>query len=184
MVKVRWEPNRERAEIYFSGMFFHEHMEVCREHYFRWDKDYKCWWGAPNKVLQAVPEFHAVEKLVGDSNLEELRAVVAEMFKPELIHIRNKYDPTLERVHPIVGLPGKHANFQVDTVKQGITQNRLALFLQMGVGKTWCQIMTLNHFFKNNQVDRIFIICPVEAIYNWMVELLRFNTFCLTDEDF
>ena len=80
---------------------------------------------------------------------------------------------------------GKSPNemFQTDCIRRGIQQNRMALFLPVGSGKTYISTSILNHFFNYNKVDRLLIVAPSEGVINWKRELMKFSTFANKEED-
>ena len=73
--------------------------------------------------------------------------------------------------------------YQKRAVLKGISQNRLALFHEMGLGKSFEIQTILNHLVKWGRVDKYVIVSPPEGIMNITRECIKFNTFGLTWDD-
>ena len=95
---------------------------------------------------------------------------------PETEYLRVSYDPSLLTTPPL-------AEYQERTIKQGIKQTRCYLAHKQGLGKTYMAFGILNHLWHNDLVDRCLIVCRPEGVHNLKRELLRFNTFGLTEDD-
>ena len=100
--------------------------------------------------------------------------------QPETKFRRKIFDEKYLIVPPIKGKP-PYENFQLDAIRKGIKQNRLALFLQMGTGKTYIVTSLLNQLYAENEIDKIVIVSPSEGVYNWRRELLHFSNFLTKD---
>lgn len=74
--------------------------------------------------------------------------------------------------------------FQIDGIKEGIQTNRLMLAWEMGLGKSFTVISIVNHLVKYSELDRILVLCPIESMINFKREMIRFNSFGLTEDDF
>jgi len=81
----------------------------------------------------------------------------------------------------LLKLPPK-GDFQLTGIKKGIQQNRYLYAYEMGLGKTYIVINVLNHLFNTGKIDKVLIIVPGEALYNWRRELMTFGTFVNYDE--
>jgi SNF2 family DNA or RNA helicase len=73
--------------------------------------------------------------------------------------------------------------FQRNGILRGITQNRLAIFWEMGLGKTFVVQTILNHLIYRGDVEKYVVICPPEGILNFKDEILRFNSFDLKEDE-
>jgi SNF2 family DNA or RNA helicase len=74
-------------------------------------------------------------------------------------------------------------DYQRKGILRGISQNRLALFWEMGLGKTFVILTILNHLIYRGDVEKCVVICPPEGILNFRDELLNFNSFDLKEEE-
>lgn len=95
---------------------------------------------------------------------------------PETEYLRVCYNPNLLTAPPL-------AEYQERTIRQAIKQTRCYLAHKQGLGKTYMAFGILNHLWANDLVDRCLIVCRPEGVHNLKRELLRFNTFGLTEED-
>jgi SNF2 family DNA or RNA helicase len=74
-------------------------------------------------------------------------------------------------------------DYQRQGVLRGLSQNRLAWFYEMGLGKTFVMQTVMNHLVKWGQVEKYIIVSPPEGIINIALECLKFNSFGLTWND-
>lgn len=74
-------------------------------------------------------------------------------------------------------------DFQTDSIRRGLENNRLCWFLDMGMGKSYISISTLNHRITHSGVDKVLILCPPEGVYNYLEELINFSVPEVTEDD-
>jgi SNF2 family DNA or RNA helicase len=74
-------------------------------------------------------------------------------------------------------------DFQRKGVLRGITQNRLALYWEMGLGKSFTIQTILNHLIYWERVNKCVILSPPEGVINIALECIRFSAFNLTWND-
>jgi SNF2 family DNA or RNA helicase len=74
-------------------------------------------------------------------------------------------------------------DFQRKGVLRGITQNRLALYWEMGLGKSFTIQTILNHLICWQRVNKYIILSPPEGVINIALECIRFSSFNLTWDD-
>jgi len=74
-------------------------------------------------------------------------------------------------------------DYQRRGILRGISQNRLALFWEMGCGKSYVVITIMNHLIYRGSVNKIVILCPPEGVLNLKCEFLRFNSFGLKEDE-
>jgi SNF2 family DNA or RNA helicase len=74
-------------------------------------------------------------------------------------------------------------DFQRKGVLKGITQNRLALYWEMGLGKSFTIQTILNHWVCWERVNKYVILSPPEGVINIALECIRFSSFNLTWND-
>lgn len=73
--------------------------------------------------------------------------------------------------------------YQKRDVLKGMSQNRAALFIEMGLGKTFIIRTILNHLEKWGRVNRCVVVSPVEGVINIAYEFMRFSAEKLTWDD-
>lgn len=74
-------------------------------------------------------------------------------------------------------------DYQRKGVLRGISQNRLALCWEMGLGKTFTIQTILNHLVRWGRVNKYVILSPPEGVINIALECIRFSSFNLTWDD-
>jgi SNF2 family DNA or RNA helicase len=74
-------------------------------------------------------------------------------------------------------------DFQRKGVLKGISQNRLALFWEMGLGKSFTIQTVLNHLVRWERVNKYVILSPPEGVINIALECIRFSSFNLAWDD-
>jgi SNF2 family DNA or RNA helicase len=74
-------------------------------------------------------------------------------------------------------------DFQRKGVLRGISQNRLALYWEMGLGKSFTIQTILNHLVLWERVNKYIILSPPEGVINIALECIRFSSFNLTWDD-
>jgi SNF2 family DNA or RNA helicase len=74
-------------------------------------------------------------------------------------------------------------DFQRKVVLKGVSQNRLALYLEMGLGKSFIVQTILNHLVHWGRVNKYVILSPPEGVINIALECVRFSSFNLTWDD-
>jgi SNF2 family DNA or RNA helicase len=73
--------------------------------------------------------------------------------------------------------------YQRKGVLRGITQNRLALFWEMGCGKSFVIQTIMNHLVTWKRIKKYIILSPPEGVINIAFECIRFSSFGLTWDD-
>lgn len=81
----------------------------------------------------------------------------------------------------LIKLPPK-GEFQTIGIKKGLNQNRYLYAYEMGLGKTYIVINVLNHLFHDKSINKVMVVVPGEALYNWRRELMMFGNFVDYDE--
>jgi SNF2 family DNA or RNA helicase len=71
-------------------------------------------------------------------------------------------------------------DFQRKGVLRGISQNRLAIYWEMGLGKSFTIQTILNHLVCWGRVNKYVILSPPEGVINIALECIRFSSFNLT----
>lgn len=86
-------------------------------------------------------------------------------------------------IHPELVNSDYKGDYQRKGILRGISQNRLAFFWEMGLGKSFSVITVINHLIYRGDVEKCVIICPPEGILNFQDELLKFNSFDLKEDE-
>lgn len=168
--------------IKISGSSFNSLLELVRDHKFWYDftpneniDNGQCesnvWYKHIDYISDFLFDVQTIEPL---SMTEELKQRIDP--DPETEHLRVSYNPSLLSMPPL-------AEYQERTIKQAIKQTRCYLAHKQGLGKTYMAFGILNHLWANQLVDKCLIVCRPEGVTNLKRELLKFNTFGLTEDD-
>ncbi len=130
MLKIYYNKKKERAEIYFSGPNFNNFYSIMKEKHFQFDVDGKFWTDKPFKILSVLSDLNDFEEIIY-SPIDALQIIKnkKDEFTPETEFIRNSINISLLRIPPYKGKP-PNENFQINCIKKGIQQNRLAFFFR------------------------------------------------------
>lgn len=90
--------------------------------------------------------------------------------------VRASLDPAFTRIEWA-------GDYQRRAALRGLSQNRLALFLEMGLGKTPIMQTIMNHLVGWGRVERYVVVSPPEGVINIAREMARFSSFGLTMDD-
>lgn len=99
----------------------------------------------------------------------------------------HKYKVKLEKDYfkkfPI--LKGKEGfeNYQEDTIKFLLSQNKGIVDLGVGHGKTYIIASVLYHLLVQGKIDKILFVCRPEGVLNMKLELLVFLQDIITEQD-
>ncbi len=178
MIKATYDPISRKGVLFFTGNHFYEILEECRSAYLEWDAEQKAWCGSPSKILALCEQLDKYERVAIDPALE-----TARQLPPETSFSRSIVDDSIFRVPPIKG-KGQHEFYQRDSAFKLARQNRAALFLGMGTGKTFINISALNYYIANKKIEKVLVICPTETLYNWREEIKMFGNQHYTDDNF
>jgi len=74
-------------------------------------------------------------------------------------------------------------DYQRQGVLRGITQNRLAWFWTMRLGKSFVMQTTVNHLFAWGSIKKYVIVTTPEGVINIGMECIKFSSFNLTWDD-
>ncbi len=138
MYEVKYNKENDLVEISFSGNFFHDIKNIVKSHAFKYNPDKKIWThrSAILTLEKVIPELQLVES--GKISFDVLSEKAKQEKENDIPYETKFYHNTLLaealRSKPIQGKP-PYENFQLKSIEKGIRQNRLALFLQMGLGK-------------------------------------------------
>lgn len=186
MYTVKYDNVKEQVEISFSGNNYHDIKTIVKNAGFRFNPNKKVWYNksAQKTIEKVIPELLLLEE--GDIQHDKIKKALEKEEENKILSetrfYRNKLLPESLKSQPIQGKP-PYQDFQLDSIKKGIQQNRLALFHQMGLGKTFIVISILNQYYLQGRLDKILIVCPGEALYNWRRELVRFSVFVNEKDD-
>jgi SNF2 family DNA or RNA helicase len=74
-------------------------------------------------------------------------------------------------------------DFQRKGVLRGISQNRLALYWEMGLGKSFTIQTIMNHLVHWGRINKYVVLSPPEGVINMALECIRFSSFGLAWND-
>jgi SNF2 family DNA or RNA helicase len=179
VVNIFLSDDKESVEIQFSGETFQDIYVLLKSHYFTYNIENKTWTSSPKKIYSILDQIGDIDDCLIQP--QALTFLENNLIKKETKFIREKFNSDLLEFPP---LKGKHPfeTYQLDDTKQGISQNRLMLAHEMGLGKTKILIDILNHLWNKKKIDKILILSPIEGIYNWRRELLKFSKFWTIDD--
>lgn len=175
---TKYDKNEGQVYFHAKGNDFHESISLFKNCKLKYNPSTKKWTATPKKALHVMSEAKEfmIPCQVSDDILQEIEKNKNKYGKQETNFQRNALNWDQIPFTPIEG-KSPYENFQINSIKRGISQNRIAYFLGMGTGKTAITIGVLNHRFNWGDVDRLLIVAPPEGVVNWKRELLRFSTF-------
>jgi SNF2 family DNA or RNA helicase len=92
----------------------------------------------------------------------------------------HKYRATID---PVLVKSEWKGDYQRKGVLKGLSQNRLALFWEMGLGKSFTIQTVLNHLVCWERVNKYVILSPPEGVVNIALECIQFSSFKLSWND-
>lgn len=63
---------------------------------------------------------------------------------------------------------------QEEALERFLDQERFALFMEQGTGKTMVALKGIEELYNKGELDHVIIFCPKPIIYNWLLEIDRF----------
>lgn len=164
----------DKIGLKFSGDEFYDLVDLAKENFVPFKKKFGT---EPNVWVLDKFQARALLPLFRDIEDFSVERDVADWLerKPETKFARRKYDRSLLKSDPL-------GTFQERGIKKAISQNRFYFAWEMGLGKTFAVVGTLNHLFNSGAIDKVLIVTPPESLYNFRRELLRFNSWDLDSE--
>jgi len=126
-------------------------------------------------------ERNGVKSLTASLKASGFKVSISRDLKEDLEPKRETKFIKIPLNNSLIKLPPK-GDFQLEGIKKGLNQNRYLYAYEMGLGKTYIVINVLNHLFYNKKIDKVLIVVPGEALYNWRRELMMFGSFVNYDE--
>ena len=74
-------------------------------------------------------------------------------------------------------------DYQKQGVLRGLSQNRLAWYYDMGLGKSFIMQTVMNHLICWGRLNKYIIVCPPEGVINIALECIKFSSFFLSWND-
>lgn len=129
-----------------------------------------------------------LDLLTGPEVVEAILRIEPNTFVPEFaITSSPDKDPDFKKfraaIDPKFVIGEFKGDYQKRAVQKGISQNRLALFHEMGLGKTYEIQTILNHLMGWGRIEKYVIVSPPEGVINIAREILKFNTCGITKKD-
>jgi SNF2 family DNA or RNA helicase len=124
----------------------------------------------------ALPVCKAMKEIDDTFAIPEWVSAVDHSKDTEFKKFRGAIDPALIK-------SDWKGEYQRKGVLRGLSQNRLAWFYEMGLGKTFVMQNVMNHLVQWGRVNKYIIVSPPEGIINIAMECVKFNSFGLTWDD-
>jgi len=165
----------DRIGLRFAGESFYDCVDLAKENFVQFKKTFEkesnVWIMDKLQARALLPLFKDIEEFSIPDHISEWLER-----NPETKFARRRYDENLLKSTPL-------GTFQEKGIRKAISQNRFYFAWEMGLGKTFAVVSTLNHLFDSGAIDKVLIVTPPESLYNFRRELLRFNSWNLKDED-
>jgi len=175
MIHVGYSTKINKGHISFNGDNFNKIHALVKKNKLKYNKTFTRWEGSPYIVCNLLPHIQDIEDYTHDK-LDLLLSKKFDFGYKDTEFARIKFNKDLLRVPPIIG-KNPYEDFQINAVKKGINQNRLALYLGMGTGKTYILTNIINHLWFGKKIDKLLIVAPPEGVVNWRRELLKFSEY-------
>lgn len=178
MIRFNYNADSNKVYITFNGDKFYDLLDKIKSiRCCRFNPDTKEWVSGIEKIFPHIESFKEIdETYVVNENL--MRNKILSLKESKNTFVSEKKVLNSENiVSPPIKGKSPYENFQLDCINKGIQQNRMALFLGMGSGKSFITITILNQLYSDKEIDKIVIVAPSEGIYNWRRELLKFSNF-------
>lgn len=170
--------NNDKISIEFNGDQFRDILEYIKLNMdYSYNKSKKKWIGTATEFLNHRDALSDIDSIREERGIEEL---AKKERTPETTIIDRNPSRNIFVYPPIKGKE-PYKDFQLDSIRKGIKQNRLAYFLQMGLGKSYITITVLNQLFQDESIEGVVIVAPPSGIYNWKRELIKFSTWATED---
>lgn len=150
---------------------FEEILELCHIHNLSFDKETKAYSGSYMQSYGFINDLRSskFDVEISDIYFEKLKPSLKLKFK------RRSFDQNLFKSTPL-------GDYQIEDTKKMIYAQGIINGSDVGLGKTIETITALNHLFKDNEIDKVLIVTFAQATYNWKRELLKFSTFCKSED--
>ncbi len=167
-------------KLYFNFEFDEDFEELLKK-----AKSYRCftfekgkgWTGDDLDIIDFIDENENYGINYKDDTDNIINNILEEDSKPIDIETEDVKLSRKSLVYPPIKGKPPYENFQINTIKECLKRKRYALFLDMGLGKSFVITTSLNQLYDNKKIDKIVIVAPSEGIYNWRRELLKFANF-------
>ena len=177
-----YEGEENRLLVSISGENFSQLLHICKNFGGTFCNTAYDESGSP---LLKVWDFDPV---VGTQLSDAFLNVEPNTFVPEFVLAASpEKDAEFKRYRACIDLNLVKGDFRGDyqrrAVLKGITQNRLALFHEMGLGKSFEIQTILNHLMSWGRIEKYVIVSPPEGIINIARECIKFSSFGLDWDD-
>ncbi len=176
MVTVGFAPDLGKVLIKLGGPNFDKLVLACKEcrcHFHSSiETDAGVWSGVWTLSMGQFPDL--VKKI---KEIEPFEYDFESMGLEDPIEIGPETEYVRRKLRDDCFIAPPYGEYQKTDIRRLICQSRMYLAYDMGLGKTYTVITTLNHLFAYDEVRRVLILVPPESLYNFRSELLRFSTF-------
>ena len=168
MIRVNKDKQRQVYQVFFTGDNFHELIEILKVSGMNFNKDVKAWEGSAQDIDSIlVPMFELEPFGFPDGFEDQLEQDLGESYETEY------FDGEEVNISDLLYSP--LADYQLDDIRLGVKQSRLALFHDMGMGKAYISANIVDQHIRRGRLDKVLIVCPTEGLYNYRRELVRFS---------
>lgn len=116
---------------------------------------------------------------------EDIDVIKLSLYPPsqELKRIKFSVDKELLEKHPPLKGEAPHENYQLESIKKFVTQNRLLMNLFPRLGKTYISSIGIESLFKQGVLDCVLAIMRPEGCGNFAREIVFFTDEIVKEED-
>ena len=169
MIKISKDKQRKVYQVFFNGDNFFEILQTLKISNLNFNKDNKAWEGDVNSLDSVLGALFDIEPIEFDYGLEEeIEKDISDSFETEYFDDADSLQESDLLLPPL-------KDFQFEDIRKGVSQSRLALFHDMGMGKAYISANIVDQHIRKGRIDKVLIVCPTEGLYNYRRELIRFS---------
>jgi len=180
MVTIKQLNNDSYSVKFYTDDNFDDILNLCKESGMKYDPDNKQWIADKFTIYNYLSEFEEMEEVKLPTTREQLLKDCKPI--PRIKKVRFKVDESLFVYPPMKGKP-PYENYQYEGIRDSIQSNGRYFMWDMGLGKTFLIVNTINQLMNKSKVGAVLIICVPEVLYTWRHELLKFGSVGITEDD-
>lgn len=175
MIRVYIDDDLDKPVVTFNGPNFQNIVGLLKKVLkFEYIPEKKVWTAHAHRVLNSLTDLRDIEDVeIDDYTMDALEDMAKGA--PSIKKWRMPLDRSIMKFDPIKG-KAPNEDFQLQDIKKLINTNRKGLFNQMGLGKTYEVITTLDQFYHRDMIDKVLIVAPSEGVGNWKREIKKFSS--------
>ena len=156
---------------------FNRYIETCRKYHLSFDSLKKSYTASnPKILLEVVDELSdEMDTFIKDSIRKEINDYnpYVPSFKPRRLKIEKSF---FEKFPP-------KGDYQIEDATRMACYGRMINANEMGLGKTYETVQTINQLFFHSLADRVLIVTIPSTLYNWNYEIQQFSDL-FNEDDF